>query len=247
MQSFSKELQSQVDAKTAEISAMKEQLEAKASELVEKQQQLVTRAAELKNITAKLELREEELKRQGAELSKLQTLPKQKAEEQPSLLPNQTANTNASKAQGPGVEKVGNGTILNTTMDDQNKTSLILPTRGSSPTIGKPPPAKSKVKTRSVPFRQVRKFFAKTTGVHGAFTPPSKKDSLDGRPQPKRPNSDPKLPPPPARTELSKVPPRPMSQDSNKGFPSKGPPRTGQQVFHQGVPPRGPPRPGTQN
>jgi peptidoglycan hydrolase CwlO-like protein len=244
MQTFSKELQSQLDAKTAEISALKEQLEAKAFELLEKQQQLVNRAAELRNITAKLELREEELKKQGAELSMLQTLLKQKAEQQPSLIPQQSVNTNTSKAQVLGGEKVGNSSVLNATAN-QNTTSLLLPLRSNFPANGKPPPAPANftVKTRKIPFRQVRKFFAKTTGVHGAFTRQSKKDPPEGHRQPNLPNSDQQRPPPPSRRDPPKVPPR--IQDLNKGAPSKSPP-TVTQVSHQGVPPRNPSRPGTQ-
>ena len=73
---------------------------------------------------------------------------------------------------------------------DKNATSPVgvknatkLP-RVPKPSFEKKETPKKDIGKRKVPFRRVRKFFAKTTGVHGLFTPPSHPHLVDSKKRP---------------------------------------------------------------
>ncbi|CAB9522526.1 Inherit from NOG: keratin, type II cytoskeletal [Seminavis robusta] len=236
MKSFSEELQAKLDSKTEEIAAMKEQLAIKASELKKNEEELSSRAAEFKRIHEELEERNEKVKTQEAELANLKELA-QKPQPQP--LPKEAEPVELESVEPKPVEperqsidpvnaseaeESPSEVNSNSTLPDQNKTTSTSNPPVRLPNNRKPPTApkadSAKPKKRNVPLRGVRKIFAKTTGIHGAFTPPStKRETPKGSSRPTRQSA--KKGPPPKRAPPRQIPPPKGSYGARNAPPRK--------------------------
>ena len=226
LRALNKELQDQIDEKAKELQSVKEQFEAKSSELRKNEEVLETTRSELrqsqekiKDITAKLLEREKELKMKADDLPKLQS---------PSNEEEETLTTQGTLSLDKSTSASSTEIPVNGTVDrpEQNRTIPRPPvmntqagpgTRAPVPT-GKANQTKNGIqpaKQRKVPFRSIRKVFAKVTGVHGAFSRPSEKGAptKGAPPKPIKPLNNAAQKPVQDKTDGKKIPPPQRRQE----------------------------------
>jgi len=174
---MNKDLVDQIEAKDAEASSAKEQIKAKSSELGEKEAALKAKVdemraneAKVKEISAKLAQLEAELATRAAEVP----ISDERAKDQ----------KRGTRFSGKSANEKTDITATNSTLyNNLNETAFPPGLRPTQPRMIEQPSKK-----RKVPLRRVRKLFSKATGIHNAFSRPSRKGTLKG-PQPPRVNS----------------------------------------------------------
>lgn len=209
------DLQKRLEWETVELSRTRERYEAKSSEVKKNEAALNIAQAELrqsemkiKEISAMLLEREAQEKIKADQIRDLRSLLKEKPKsvaaraDPPVGSKAQKESTSAYQANRT-AEKISPQTEKTST----GKVSPMLAMKGQPAETGFQPR-----KPRKVPLRKLRKLFAKTTGIHGAFTKPSRQ-----RGEPPRPNLSKSVKANAPRGEHSKIP--------DQRLPQQGPPR----------------------
>ena len=210
-QGLNSDLSEQLKAKSTELSKSQQLLETKSSDLKQVQEALQLKSDELrkseakvKEVSEKLERVKQELESKSSEMTKLQQQSGSNkggmfGQKDSTQKQGDSASTNKSTASDARIETLfhskewdKNNVTAEATEPQGNATAdqtlsksppTLLPARtkdGERPTKGAPQTSAK----RKVPLRGVRKFFSKTTGIHGVFTR-SSKQKLSKREPPK--------------------------------------------------------------